>query len=178
MHHSTSKFRILLTPLVSDDSPLLFEWINNEELVSFNAHFKPVAWADHLIWFEKVTRNSGEMIFGIRLKEQNRLIGTCQLRGIQQLFSSAVLQIRIGDPEYLSKGYGSEAVSLLLKFGFEELKLNRIELEVFVDNERAVKSYKKNGFVEEGIKRQAGFVQGKRKDIMMMSILKSEFDAL
>jgi RimJ/RimL family protein N-acetyltransferase len=77
----------------------------------------------------------------------------------------------------MSMGYGSEAVRLLLIRGFKQLGLNRIYLEVFIDNERAIKSYIKNGFVKEGILREAGFVKGQRKSLIIMSILKAEFDA-
>jgi RimJ/RimL family protein N-acetyltransferase len=168
--------RVILTKLKEDDLPVLFEWINNEELVSWNASFKPVSWEAHLSWFHRIHgSDSTILLFAIRLASDNKLIGTCQLRNIHVPSKSAMLQIRIGLPEYHSKGFGTEAVYALLKHGFDDLGLNRIGLHVFSDNERAIRSYLKVGFFKEGILRQAGMVKEVKKDILVMSLLRSEF---
>ncbi|HEV7232109.1 MAG TPA: GNAT family protein [Bacteroidia bacterium] len=169
--------QVILSPIHAEDLPKLFEWINNEDLVSLNAYFKPVSWEAHLKWFENEKNRNDVSSFGIRLRSNQQLIGSCKLQYIHPIFQSAELQIRIGEADYLSKGLGSEAVRLLLSHGFDELKLNRIYLEVFTDNERAIKSYLKNGFLKEGVLREAGFVKDQRKDLLVMSILKAEFNA-
>jgi RimJ/RimL family protein N-acetyltransferase len=170
-------YRVVLTPLISEDLTKLFEWINNEELVSLNSFFRPVTWEAHLKWFDDQKTRTDLAFFAIRLRSDNKLIGTCKLQYIHPIAQSAELQIRIGETNFMSMGYGSEAVRLLLIRGFKQLGLNRIYLEVFIDNERAIKSYIKNGFVKEGILREAGFVKGQRKSLIIMSILKAEFDA-
>ncbi|MGB4722593.1 MAG: GNAT family protein, partial [Defluviitoga tunisiensis] len=79
------------------------------------------------------------------------------------------------DKEYLSKGYGTEAMELLLDYGFNALNLQNIMLEVFDYNKRAIKAYEKVGFKVIGKRRQAKFFNNKRYDIIFMDILKDEF---
>ncbi len=82
----------------------------------------------------------------------------------------------IGDKTYWNRGYGTEAVRLLVKHGFNTLNLNRIFLHVFENNPRAIRAYEKAGFVHEGRERQAEFTEGEYMDVLVMSILKDEFD--
>ena len=77
----------------------------------------------------------------------------------------------IGDTEYLGKGYGSEAVSMLAQFGFNDLNLHRIYLQVFASNQRAINAYNKCGFKQEGIARESAFIDGSWEDIITMGIL-------
>lgn len=168
-------FQVVLTDLKESDKEPMFEWINNKELVEFNSFFKPVTWENHLKWFVSIVQRNDLKIFGIRNKS-DELIGSCQLLNINSLSQSAELQIRLGNLSILGKGFGSQAVALLLKYGFEKLKLNRIYLHVFENNIRAIKSYEKNGFITEGILRQAAFVNDKFVNVKIMSILKNEYN--
>jgi RimJ/RimL family protein N-acetyltransferase len=170
-----SKYSVKLSELIEADSPILFEWINNRELVEFNSNFKPVAWDDHCKWFDNVRKKPDLKIFGIRTAKDEKLIGSCQLMHINQASQSAELQIRLGSFSDMGKGFGSQAVALLLGYGFTVLKLQRIYLHVFSDNERAYKSYLKNGFKEEGHLRRAAFVNNRFVDIKIMGILKEEY---
>jgi RimJ/RimL family protein N-acetyltransferase len=83
--------------------------------------------------------------------------------------------ILIGDKTYWNKGYGTEALKLLLKHGFETLNLNRIFLRVYEDNPRAIHCYEKVGFVHEGRMRQGRFTKGQFVDILFMSVLREEW---
>jgi RimJ/RimL family protein N-acetyltransferase len=86
-----------------------------------------------------------------------------------------MLGIAIGDLKMASKGLGTEAIRLMLDYGFRTLNLHRIELFVHDFNERAQKAYKKLGFVEEGRKREALYSDGKYHDEILMAILKEEW---
>lgn len=90
--------------------------------------------------------------------------------------SICIFGYRYREKDQLGKGYGSEAIKVLQKFVFEELNLNRLELEVYEYNERAYKSYVKCGFKEEGRYRNKIYKKGKYWDVICMSILKDEFD--
>lgn len=166
---------IRLAPLVQSDSPTLFAWINDRELVLYNAPYRPVGEAAHRQWFENVQSRRDCVLFGIRLLEDDRLIGTCQLNTIDPLHRSASLQIRIGDTAMRDRGLGTEAVRLLLRHGFVDLNLHRIELSVFGDNPRARRAYEKAGFVAEGKRRQAAWIDGAYRDLELMAILRSEW---
>lgn len=73
------------------------------------------------------------------------------------------------------KGIGTDTMSLILEFAFNELNLHRVYLQVFSFNERAIKLYEKIGFIHEGKFRQALYRTGKWHDIVIMSILKNEY---
>ena len=77
--------------------------------------------------------------------------------------------------EHTGKGYGTEAIQLVLAFVFEELRLNRLQLEVYSHNLRGIRAYEKAGFKQEGILREALFYNGQYSDEIIMSVLRSEY---
>ena len=81
----------------------------------------------------------------------------------------------IGDKEYRGQGYGTEAVKLILDFGFNYLNLNNIKLDLKEFNQRALACYKKCGFKEYGRRRKCNFINGKYYDTIEMDILAEEF---
>ena len=84
--------------------------------------------------------------------------------------------IFIGEEENRSKGYGTEALKLLLDYGFNYLNLHSIMLCVMSFNERAIACYKKVGFKEAGRLRENYFLNGKYHDVVYMDILENEFE--
>ena len=97
---------------------------------------------------------------------------------IDLLNGKSAVRISIFNKDYLGEGYGTEAMSLLIKYGFNNLNLNRIGLDVFSFNERAIGSYKKLGFQEEGRIREDLFYDGEYHDAILMGLLKREFKKL
>lgn len=168
--------QIKLTELHRDDSATLFQWINDRDQVLFNAPYKPVHESQHQAWFESILKRDDVVIFGIRLIETNELIGTCQLHSINPISRAAELQIRLGEVSERGKGYGTEAIQLLLQFGFKDLNLNRIYLHVFSANTPAIRLYEKSGFIREGLLRQAVYIDGHYEDVLLMGILRDEFE--
>jgi RimJ/RimL family protein N-acetyltransferase len=90
---------------------------------------------------------------------------------------SAEVGIFIGEKSCWNKGYGAEVMSLLLKFGFNNLNLNRIYLRVDDANKGGIRAYEKAGFVHEGRFRQGTFYNGKYGDLLFMSVLRTEWDS-
>jgi len=109
------------------------------------------------------------------LTEKGKHIGWIDLKNIDRLNKHAELGVAIGDKTYWGKGYGLSAMNEMLLWGFNELNLNKIWLRVEVDNEKAIKSYMRMGYVEEGILRQDRLRNGEFIDRLRMSILKHEF---
>jgi len=167
---------VVLTPLGIEDLPTLYLWINDREQVLFNAPYKPVHESQHRAWFEAIQQRNDVVIFGIRLLKTNKLIGSCQLHSISNIHRSAELQIRIGDIVEQDKGYGTEAVSLLLKHAFNDLNLHRVYLHVFNTNTRALHVYEKIGFEIEGMLREAVYIDGKYIDVAVMRIMRDEYE--
>lgn len=165
---------ILLRPVSSDDLPLLYEWINDREQVLLNATYKPISLAQHQNWFQSIQQRQDMVLFGIQTRRSQTLIGTCQLHSIHPIHRCAELQIRIGDVSARGKGYGTEAVGLLLHHAFQDLHLHRVYLHVFSHNAPAIRVYEKAGFVREGVQRQAAYIDGRYVDVVTMGILYNE----
>ncbi|WP_100333611.1 GNAT family N-acetyltransferase [Bacillus alkalisoli] len=125
---------------------------------------------------EKVILNSNSSkSYIIEMKEDNFIIGVTSLINIDTKNRNAECIIDIGEKEYWGKGYGTEALKILLDYAFLELNLHRVSLRVFSLNERAIHIYKKLGFVKEGVVRESLYRNGKWHDIITMGILKKEY---
>lgn len=164
---------VRLAPLRTEDAPLLFEWINNRDLVVLNSSYKPIHEDNHRAWFEHMRGRKDVAIFGIR-RHDDRLIGSCQLLAIDPLQRTAELQIRIADGSDRGQGHGTEAVRLLLRHAFDDLDLRRVQLHVFSGNEAALRCYEKAGFIREGLLRQAAYIDGVLRDVVVMGILRDD----
>lgn len=113
----------------------------------------------------------------IQAKETGQPIGIMSLVGIDFKNRNAECIIDIGDKNYWGRGYGSEAMKLLLDYVFLELNLHRVSLRVFSFNHKAIKLYEKIGFVHEGSSRQSLYRNGAWHDIVHMGLLQSEYTA-
>ena len=166
---------IQLRELREEDKNEYFKWINDKDLVNFNNAYKPISWQEHCNWFSNTLNVSDMIIFSIVHCKTETLIGSCSLRNINNHSKNAELQIRIGEKNFRNKGFGTIAVKLLLEFGFLDLNIKRIYLNVFNNNIAAIKSYSKVGFVKEGLLRKAEFINGEFIDVIVMSILDNEY---
>ena len=127
-------------------------------------------------WLEKDLEKETEMYwFAVRALEDDRLLGDVTLSVINWGSREAFAGIAIGMREFCGKGYGTDAMGLLLRYGFVELNLRRISLNVFEFNQRALRSYEKAGFQMEGRQRQFIQREGRRWDILYMGILREEW---
>ena len=167
---------IQLKELSQEDSPVIFEWINDRETVLYNSPYKPISEIQHKTWFENIQNRNDIFIFGIYEIKTDKIIGTCQLHSINWIHRNAELQIRLGNKGNRGKGYGSEAVRLLLDFAFRDLNLYRIYLHVFQTNTNAIHVYEKVGFKKEGLLRKAAHIDGKYVDVIFMGILREEYE--
>jgi RimJ/RimL family protein N-acetyltransferase len=163
---------VLLRPVVDADSDLLFRWINDHDLVVLNAPFREVSRPEHDAWFSRIRSQKDVALFMIEDTESGKAIGSCQLLNIHPVHRSAELQIRIGCSASQNRGSGSEAVRQLIAYGFSKLDLHRIALHVFATNLRAIRVYEKNGFVREGLHRQAACIDGRWVDVVSMAKVK------
>jgi RimJ/RimL family protein N-acetyltransferase len=162
--------RVRLTALRDEDSDRLFGWINDRELVITSAPFRPVARADHDAWFASIRAGEDVRVFGIRLIDTDELIGSCQLHSIDRAAGSAELQIRIGERHEQGRGYGREAVGLLLRHAFGPLDLRRVTLHVFASNAPALAVYRKAGFTEEPGAPEEVEVEDRRERVLRMAV--------
>jgi RimJ/RimL family protein N-acetyltransferase len=104
-----------------------------------------------------------------------RLIGTCAFSQLDGDNGSALYHITIGERDAWGRGYGSEATQLMIDHAFGTLGLHRIALFVFEFNERAIRAYRRCGFVVEGRSRESVWRDGRWWDELAMSILNSDW---
>ena len=126
---------------------------------------------------EWVEKEKDAYLFVIRTLSDDRVIGEIELDGVDWSARHAWVGIGVGEREFWGAGYGTDAMKVLLRFAFNELNLNRVNLTVFEYNERAQKSYLKCGFIEEGRTRKSMLREGRRWDIIFMGILRDEWRA-
>jgi len=128
-------------------------------------------------WFEKQITSHLSSFMIVR-KTDNTPIGFIEISGYDWHSGNAWLGIGIGERENWGKGYGTEAMNLLLRLVFLEWNLHRVSLSVLGYNARAIRSYEKAGFKNEGALR--GFIQreGQRWDMYMMGILRQDWEKL
>jgi RimJ/RimL family protein N-acetyltransferase len=113
--------------------------------------------------------------FAIRALADDRLVGTTDLSIISWTNGDGWVGVGIGERALWGKGYGTDALRVLLRFAFTELNLHRVSLEVFEYNPRAIRAYEKCGFVIEGRARNALNHNGRRWDELFMGVLREDW---
>ena len=119
-----------------------------------------------------------EKMFAVRLLENNELLGNIGFNSLDIVNRNGALGVLIGNPKYQRKGYGMEALKLILDYGFSFLNLRNISLSVFEYNVPAYNLYKKVGFKEIGRLRKALEIMGKTYDMIILDMLKEEFQSV
>jgi RimJ/RimL family protein N-acetyltransferase len=168
---------VRLAPLTSADSDVLFSWRSDRRLMLLNGAYHPVSESAHRAWFERIQQQEDAFVFGIRVGDGDKLIGSCQLHSIHPVHRSAELQMRIASAEHRGRGFGSEALRALLAFAFRDLNLHRVYLHVLATNDVAVHVYEKAGFTREGVLRHGAYVDGRYVDMVALAILEHEYAA-
>ena len=155
------------------DVEIYTKWLNDEATASNIGQYRKVV---SLVTEQKYLDNasSGGHNYAIVLLDGDKLIGNISLVDENAIDRTATLGIFIGDEEYRSKGYGAEAIRLILDYGFKTLNLHNIMLTVHYDNPRAIACYKKVGFREFGRRRDAVYKAGRKVDLIYMDILDDE----
>jgi RimJ/RimL family protein N-acetyltransferase len=122
--------------------------------------------------------NPREAYFRLRSIKDDQLIGFVVIHSIEWNNRAGLLAIGIGESDNRNKGYGTDALKLILRFAFHELNLNRVGLDVIEYNEKAIHAYEKVGFQREGRMRAAVYRDGKTYDRLIFGILRSEWEGL
>jgi RimJ/RimL family protein N-acetyltransferase len=164
--------RVRLRALERADLPTMVRWFNDPEVRRRLARVEPMSLAEEERWFDALLRATTEVVFGI-VDDDGVFVGTCGLHRIDWRNRSASLGIVIGDVAHRGRGLGTDAVRTLLRHAFESLGLHRVELEVLADNAPAIRCYEALGFVTEGVRRDARFLDGAFVDLVFMGLLAS-----
>jgi RimJ/RimL family protein N-acetyltransferase len=168
-----------LSPCRLDDAEKWAEWFNDlaVTLPLGDEAYTPSTSGSEREAIEDIIKSKAHIFTIVDLAGEIPL-GRCLLFNVDHVNRSAMLGVLIGEKTYWGKGYGHEAVKLLLDYGFNLLNLHSIMLGVFSFNERAIRSYQKVGFKEIGRRRQARVVGGHKFDVIFMDILADEFESV
>ena len=171
--------RIYLSPKgVSEDEINKFtEWMNDFEVTDYTGRTgQIVTIPSEKEYLENASKGNDKRSFNIVDLKEGKLVGSIALERFDWIGKSAELGIFIGDAEYRDKGYGTEAINLLLEYGFKYLNLHSIRLHLLSINERAHKCYLKCGFKDTGRFRENIYLNGEYYDKLQMDILENEFN--
>jgi RimJ/RimL family protein N-acetyltransferase len=170
---------IYLRPAERDDLPRFVRWFADGETTRFLKARAPFSLAMEEQWYADMTARQGktDYHFVICRLTDDQPIGTAGLHNLDLENGHAEFGISIGEKGEWNKGYGTDALHAICDFGFGELRLWRIELEVYEGNARARRSYEKAGFTLEGTLRQRHFAQGRHADVLIMALLRPEWEA-
>ncbi|GAP15097.1 acetyltransferase [Longilinea arvoryzae] len=169
--------RVQLRPLEKSDLPLIVRWNNDPEVRGLTGEVFPSSLDNTQAWYDRIKDDPSRVWFIIEERETGTPIGEAGLLRIFPAWRTTDLTIIIGNKTCQGKGYGTEAITLLMDYAFGALALHRISIGVVGFNERALAFYEKVGFRREGIQRDGYFYNHQFSDFIMLSILEDEFRA-
>ena len=157
----------------ANDAEKFAEWLNDLEItVNLTLYDSVINTENEKALLESLSK---EHNYSIINKETDELLGNCGFIDIDHLNQTAELGVFIGNKNYWNKGYGTEAITLLLDYGFKALNLHNVLIRVYSFNERARKCYEKAGFKIMGKRREALGRGNKKHDILFLDVLHDEF---
>jgi len=166
--------KVVLRAIEPEDIKQLWEWTQDEETMRLrNFPAPPMSFAQAAKEYTDDARED-QIRLAITTLE-GELIGEIALWKIDYRSGNADFTIAIGNKEYWGHGYGTDATRTLMRYAFEQLNLQRINLYVHSFNERAINAYERCGFQIEGCLRGESYMDGKRSDVLVMGLLRDEF---
>ena len=172
--------RIMLREYRKEDLPHITAWVNDAETIKY---------LSGVFTWPQTVRNSEEFLemrlsggrreagFVIADRETQDYIGQADLMDINWIDRCATVGIVIGNKKNRGCGVGTEALALLCDYAFMQLGLHRVQLDVYSGNSRGIACYERAGFVKEGVKRRARYCGGVFMDVILMSVLREEWEA-
>lgn len=170
--------RIYLRPLEREDLPHIQKWANDPEIRRLTGEATPMSQPGAEAFLERVRNDRDRVWFMIALREDDTAIGEAGLLRMFPAWRTTDLTLIIGEVDAWEKGYGTEAILLLLDYAFGSQSFHRVAVGVVGFNERAIRFYEKVGFKREGIQRDGYYCDHHHHDFVMMSILEDEFREL
>jgi RimJ/RimL family protein N-acetyltransferase len=168
--------KVVLRASMREDMQRQWVFENDAELWFWDGHTpRPTSLESLLAHYDENGRKNDENEVSFAIEADGRYIGHCGLHSFDAINQTCELSIEIGDREYQGKGYGRDAIQLLLRYAFNHRNLNRVWLETHSENERAIRCYRACGFVEEGRLRQHIWLDGRFVDRVYMAILRQEY---
>jgi RimJ/RimL family protein N-acetyltransferase len=168
--------RVVLRRHAPENVEAFQRWYSDPEVARLARYQDAPMRPDEIDRFFQLRALGGDSLtMAIHDRETDRLIGSCAFSQVDGENGSAMYHITIGEKDTWGRGYGTEATQLMLDHAFGTLGLHRIALTVFEFNERAIRAYRRCGFVIEGRSRESIWRDGRWWDELSMSVLSSEW---
>jgi RimJ/RimL family protein N-acetyltransferase len=170
---------IRLRAVEPGDLPDFQRWLNDEEVTAGLMLCLPLSMADEQSWYESILITppaEHPLVIEYQTESGWKAIGNCGLHRIETRCRLGEVGIFIGEKDYWDKGVGTRVLRLLVRHAFNTLNLNRVFLQVYATNLRAIHCYEQVGFVHEGRLRQNMYKNGKYIDVLIMGIIRSEWE--
>lgn len=170
----------VIRPLEWEDLEQLHHWYQDQEVMLWASGAHPDVFFSRYDLeerFEKEAKNEKTRRFMVET-HGGIPMGTVTYRNMNHQLHSAILGITIGNKDYWGKGYGTDIIWTFMAYLFDQWNLNRLELDTWSGNQRAIHTYEKCGFQIEGCLRDGYYVNGQYHDKVIMGILKRDFDQM
>lgn len=164
---------IYLRKMRSEDTDKIVDWRNHEEVRKHFIYQEPFTRQGHENWIQTMIQTGRAFQMMICETGSDRPLGSVYVRDVDRQHRKGEYGIFIGEEASRSRGIGTAAAKLMIRYCFEELKLHKLYLRVLADNSRAVRSYEKAGFVQEAYLKEDVFVNGQYRDLVWMGIISS-----
>ena len=167
-----------LSPCRLEDAERWAEWFNDLEVTIplGDEAYTPTSVEGEQEAIRDMLKDNAH-VFSILDREMDLPIGRCMFFNVDTVNRTAMVGIVIGEKDHWDQGFGQEAVSLLLDYGFNLLNLHSVMLGTFSFNERAIRCYEKVGFKLIGRRREARIIAGQKYDLVLMDILADQFES-
>lgn len=169
--------RLVLRKISMDDTDDMYEYSKDSEVTKYllwSPHPDKAYTFEYISYLQNRYKTGDFFDWAIICPESGKMIGTCGFTRFDFQHNSGEIGYVI-NPKYSGKGIATEASARIIRYGFEELALNRIECKYMIDNAASRRVMEKNGMIFEGIRRQGMLIKGNYKDIGICSILREDF---
>lgn len=158
------------------DAEALWRWNHDPQVMRWMQDNYPQSLAQVTRWLgeERVRNEYGDLLLGVETQDAGQLIGLVRLHSSQPELGIAELDIYLGEKSSWGRGYATDAVRTVCRYGFDKMRLHKITLTVVPENEAAWHAYEKVGFVREGRLRQVFRRDGRWFDEFTMGLLSGE----
>ncbi len=169
--------RLVLRNITKDDANSILKYLSDEEVMKYYGlePFQTIedAWSE-ISWYQSIKANQTGIRWGITLKEQGKVIGSCGFHNIVSQHFRTEIGFELSK-EYWGQGIAAEAVDAIIRHGFEQMEFQRIEALIELPNIPSQKLVEKKAFKREGLLRKYEYTCGKFDDLYMYALLKEDF---
>lgn len=166
--------RVTLRPLEKSDIPMFLHWMNDQDVTRYLLHQHPVMLPMEEKWFQRLCDKPEEnIVLGITIK--GKLIGDIGFHQPDPISRTALLGLMIGDKAQWGRGYGREAMMLMIEYAFHSLNVRKISSYVFAANAKSLRCHELCGFRREGLRKEHIFRDGKYMDEVLFGLFEKDW---